>query len=306
MRLSKQQRKILQEALIDAFPNTASLEQMLSFQLNQNLRAIAGEGSLQEIVFKLIQAAESQGWVEELVRAARDSNPGNKNLQIIAQELLMGSTVISPTQQQKNRRGLVVPIFVAVIGVISTITVWINKPQLPPTTPPSPSPSNKPSSTTSDNQPPPVATPIFKTPETSPSKASSQTSRTAIPTVSEPLNSTVNPVPDTWPYFKNCPFKNANTYHVIVDSSPDYNEADEKIKSLQSKFPQIGFKLFSTVGDDGVSNRQYALIVGHGLNKTEANALVRQVERAGVTKDAYPQLQPWNSACKDWSSVKQP
>jgi GUN4-like/Effector-associated domain 1 len=88
MTLSGQQRKKLQDALIDAFPAKASLEQMLSFELDKNLRAIAGEGSLQEIVFKLIQEAESQGWFVDLVRAARKENPGNSQLQIIAQELL--------------------------------------------------------------------------------------------------------------------------------------------------------------------------------------------------------------------------
>lgn len=88
MSLSGQQRKRLQDALIDAFPNTASLEQMLAFELNKNLRAIAGEGSLQEIVFRLIQVAESQGWIEDLVRGAYNSNPGNQRLRIIAGELL--------------------------------------------------------------------------------------------------------------------------------------------------------------------------------------------------------------------------
>jgi hypothetical protein len=91
MGLSGNQLKELQLALIDAFPNTASLEQMLSFELNQNLRAIAGEGSLQDIVFKLIQAAISQGWVEDLVRAACNDNPGNQKLKAIAKELLLNS-----------------------------------------------------------------------------------------------------------------------------------------------------------------------------------------------------------------------
>ncbi len=87
MKLSGQQCKKLQDALIDAFPSAAYLEQMLLHELNKNLRAIAGEGSLEEIVFKLIQAANSQGWVEDLVRGACDSNPGNLALKAIAQEL---------------------------------------------------------------------------------------------------------------------------------------------------------------------------------------------------------------------------
>ncbi|OKH34387.1 hypothetical protein NIES2101_39065 [Calothrix sp. HK-06] len=89
MGLSGQQSKKLQDALIDAFPNPASLEQMLLHELDKNLRAIAGEGSLEDIVFNLIKAANSQGWVEDLVRAACKENPGNLKLKAIAQELLL-------------------------------------------------------------------------------------------------------------------------------------------------------------------------------------------------------------------------
>ncbi|MEH2061358.1 MAG: effector-associated domain EAD1-containing protein [Nostoc sp.] len=107
MGLSGQQRKELQDALIDAFPNTASLEQMLSFELDKNLRAIAGEGSLQDIVFKLIQTANSQGWVENLVDAACNSNPGNPQLRTIAEGLLPNHdpetcSVSSPNIPQKQ------------------------------------------------------------------------------------------------------------------------------------------------------------------------------------------------------------
>ncbi|MBO3459908.1 caspase family protein [Aetokthonos hydrillicola Thurmond2011] len=109
MGLSGQQRKKLQEALINAFPNMASLEQMLSFELNRNLRAIAPEGSLQQIVFVLIQAADSQGWTEDLIRAACTSNPGNRLLKTTAQELLtnqeeqMLNREIIPAAEEKQK-----------------------------------------------------------------------------------------------------------------------------------------------------------------------------------------------------------
>ncbi|BAZ22628.1 hypothetical protein NIES4073_35150 [Kalymmatonema gypsitolerans NIES-4073] len=106
MRLSSQERKKLQEALIDAFPTLADLEQMLSFGLEKNLRAIAGEGSLQNIVFNLIQAADSQGWVEDLIRAACDFNPGNQLLQAIAETLLSNQQPETPSnisQKQSNQ-----------------------------------------------------------------------------------------------------------------------------------------------------------------------------------------------------------
>jgi formylglycine-generating enzyme required for sulfatase activity len=97
MYLSGQQRKELQSALIDAFPTAVSLEQMLVFELNKNLRAIAGEGSLQEIIFKLIQVANAEGWIENLVRAARNSNDGNQLLKTVAAGLmLMGDPETPP------------------------------------------------------------------------------------------------------------------------------------------------------------------------------------------------------------------
>ncbi|MBW4599876.1 MAG: CHAT domain-containing protein [Calothrix sp. FI2-JRJ7] len=95
MGLSGKQLKELQNALIDAFPDIASLERMLSYELDKSLRVIAGEGSLQDIVFKLIQAAKSQGWVEDLVRGACNDNPGNKLLKISASEL-----TINPMNKQ--------------------------------------------------------------------------------------------------------------------------------------------------------------------------------------------------------------
>lgn len=102
MNLSGQQRKKLQEALINAFPNMTSLEQMLSYELDRNLRVIAGEGSLQEIVFKLIQAASCQGWLQDLIRAACNENPENQQLKDIAQELLPNPDLEPPLVSLAN------------------------------------------------------------------------------------------------------------------------------------------------------------------------------------------------------------
>jgi hypothetical protein len=85
--LSRQKLKQLQRALIDAFPSRSLLERLLYFELEKNLNEITRESDLQEIVFKLIQTAESQGWLEGLVQAAREENPGNSELEAIAEEL---------------------------------------------------------------------------------------------------------------------------------------------------------------------------------------------------------------------------
>ena len=88
MNLSAQQRKNLKDALVDAFPDKSSLEQMLSFGLDKKLDTIAGGDNLGEVVFSLIKIVEAQNWVEDLITAARNSNPGNLSLKIIAEELL--------------------------------------------------------------------------------------------------------------------------------------------------------------------------------------------------------------------------
>ncbi|MBO3460681.1 effector-associated domain EAD1-containing protein [Aetokthonos hydrillicola Thurmond2011] len=59
---------------MSAFPSYLSLEQMLSDGLDRNLRVIAGEGSLQDVVFKLTQKADADGWLEDLVSAAYNSD----------------------------------------------------------------------------------------------------------------------------------------------------------------------------------------------------------------------------------------
>ncbi|MBP5975438.1 hypothetical protein HW132_22570 [Brasilonema sp. CT11] len=96
MKLSGETFKQLYLALIDAFPTTASLERMLTFGFDdKNLRAIAGEGILQDIVFKLIQAAKSEGWVEDLVRAAQKTNPGNQKLFVFHNEIEVANSPIT-------------------------------------------------------------------------------------------------------------------------------------------------------------------------------------------------------------------
>jgi hypothetical protein len=55
MDLSGQQRKELKEVFIEAFPDKASLEQMLSFELDKNLDAIAGGYPLVTSFFTILK-----------------------------------------------------------------------------------------------------------------------------------------------------------------------------------------------------------------------------------------------------------
>ena len=70
MSLTGSQFQQLQQALLSAFPTYPALKQMVQFDLDQNLDAIAGTGSLTAVVFQLIEWAEAQGKTEELVKKA--------------------------------------------------------------------------------------------------------------------------------------------------------------------------------------------------------------------------------------------
>lgn len=77
--------KEIQNALEDAFRDKDSLARMVTHELNQNLNAIADEGSLSDRIFKLIQWAEAQGRMDDLIAAARSANQGNQSLQLVAE-----------------------------------------------------------------------------------------------------------------------------------------------------------------------------------------------------------------------------
>lgn len=80
MKLTGQQYQHLTDALLDAFRDQDSLAQMLKFNLNKSLSTIAVGSSLQAIIFRLIEVAEAEGWIPELIEAAHVSNSGNRTL----------------------------------------------------------------------------------------------------------------------------------------------------------------------------------------------------------------------------------
>ncbi len=86
MRLTGRQYEQLLHALIDAFPAQMRLAQMVRFRLDKNLNALALGENLQDIVFRLIEAAQADGWLAQLIAAARESNPGNPSLLAFAQQ----------------------------------------------------------------------------------------------------------------------------------------------------------------------------------------------------------------------------
>ncbi|MUH01352.1 hypothetical protein F7734_57430 [Scytonema sp. UIC 10036] len=104
MTLTGKQREQLKDALISAFPDKNKLEQMVSYKLDENLDAIAGGNNLVDIVYALIKTAESGGWVEKLIRGARELNRGNSKLLDFEREFFKEQSEGNSQQDKEDLR----------------------------------------------------------------------------------------------------------------------------------------------------------------------------------------------------------
>ncbi|MEM7126214.1 MAG: effector-associated domain EAD1-containing protein [Chloroflexota bacterium] len=102
-KLTKEQFAQTHGALLSAFTDRFQLEKMVRFELGENLNTIAGGNSLDEVTFRLVGWAETQGKLKELVLAAQDANPSNPTLVGLIRELGIDETTSSgpePTPSQ--------------------------------------------------------------------------------------------------------------------------------------------------------------------------------------------------------------
>ena len=60
---------------------------MAKVLFNKNLFKIVEDGDLEDIASELVETAESEEWVKELIIAARKENSGNSELLDIAKQL---------------------------------------------------------------------------------------------------------------------------------------------------------------------------------------------------------------------------
>jgi hypothetical protein len=87
MELSGNQVKQLREALQNAFPDKSKLSLLMREEMEESLDAIAGDGNLTTIVAELIEFAEAEGRLVELVSAAIRRNPGNPKLRLFGESV---------------------------------------------------------------------------------------------------------------------------------------------------------------------------------------------------------------------------
>ena len=100
MELTGDQLKQFQQGLLSALPSKAKLAQMVSFQLDGNLDAIAGGNNLSDITFNLLKHHQAQGTLAQLLTAALTENSTNPKLQVFAQSLRYTATTQNDSAQQ--------------------------------------------------------------------------------------------------------------------------------------------------------------------------------------------------------------
>ncbi len=88
MELNTEQYQELHCVLLNAFSNKSTLKQMVRFKLGVRLEVIAGGENLSDIIFNLIEWAECEGKLQELITGAYQENPGNFKLKTFYEKLL--------------------------------------------------------------------------------------------------------------------------------------------------------------------------------------------------------------------------
>jgi hypothetical protein len=83
------QRKSFVGALAAAFPSYPALNQMLQLELNQPLANVAAPGAQPEVALAVINWAEAEGCLDELVAGALGTRPRNPKLKAFAMEMML-------------------------------------------------------------------------------------------------------------------------------------------------------------------------------------------------------------------------
>ena len=90
----------LQKALSTAY-SLDTLQRLVRFKLGRDLYDYAAPGNKQQVIFELLEAAQREGFVEQLIAAARDFNPGNETLREFAFQYGVESTKKSGQELQR-------------------------------------------------------------------------------------------------------------------------------------------------------------------------------------------------------------
>jgi Effector-associated domain 1 len=88
IRLTSQQREALRQAMLGRYQNAAGVEDMLQ-KLDQKFQYLSVRGqNLPQDLGTVIEAAQAEGWLLELVKQVRRDVPGDPQLQLLESELV--------------------------------------------------------------------------------------------------------------------------------------------------------------------------------------------------------------------------
>jgi V8-like Glu-specific endopeptidase len=100
--LTGQDWRNITKALTEAFPTFGDLERMMQFGIGESLqRIVANNANLDQAAFELLRWAKSEGRIEQLLVAARNEKPLNRQLRLVAEHFDVApssrlETVFSP------------------------------------------------------------------------------------------------------------------------------------------------------------------------------------------------------------------
>ena len=86
MALSGERFNQIQEALLDAFRSASDLAIMVRIELNENLNTITHGSNLKEMIFSLVEWADANGRIEQLISGAHEYNSGNQKLRLLIEQ----------------------------------------------------------------------------------------------------------------------------------------------------------------------------------------------------------------------------
>lgn len=94
-RLSGEQFGQMQKAFVNTF-SESELAQLLRIRLDRDLHEVAGSGPKAKVVYELIDKADRDGWVEDLIRAALAESPRSPDLRAFAGQVGMAGLLAPP------------------------------------------------------------------------------------------------------------------------------------------------------------------------------------------------------------------
>jgi len=89
--LKGKQVEAFRDALLSGFPGWTDLDELVEFEFEKSLQAIAGPGNTEVVALEVVRWARKNGKLDELLAAALRRRPRNPDLQRFAYEVMLTS-----------------------------------------------------------------------------------------------------------------------------------------------------------------------------------------------------------------------